>query len=45
MEAIRFVTHQTQVLQVHHNSAKFAYKYGPKIYMISNTVTLEHFSN
>ena len=33
MEAIRFVTDQTQVLQVHHNSAKFAYKYGPKIYM------------
>lgn len=27
MEAIRFVTHQTQVLQVHRNSAKFAFNF------------------
>ena len=27
MEAVRFVTHQTQVLQVHCNSAKFAFNF------------------
>ena len=27
MEAIRFVTNQTQVLQVHRNSAKFAFNF------------------
>lgn len=27
MEAIRFVTHQAQVLQVHRNSAKFAFNF------------------